>query len=128
MEVQMPVKNEKVKDWRLSREYRTWRVHVIRRDGRCVICDSIKDREAHHMNHATYWPTMRFDASNGVTLCRACHVDFHCNFKMSFREKCSKADFANFVTLVDHVIMRASGISNNYIKAVESKIKTEVIE
>jgi predicted restriction endonuclease len=95
-------KKNKKQNWRRSREYRIWRVKVIRRDKRCVICGSIKDRNAHHLNHATYFPEERFDVDNGVCLCRECHTQFHTNFKRSFREKCTKYDFENFKCLVSY--------------------------
>ena len=91
------------KNWRKTREYRKWRVKVIRRDKKCVICGSIKHRNAHHINHATYFPEQRFDENNGITLCRDCHTNFHCNFKKSFREKCTKYDFENFTVLVEYL-------------------------
>ena len=89
-------------DWRKSREYRIWRATVIRRDKRCAICGTIKNREAHHKNHATYFPDLRFDPANGVTLCKKCHMNFHCNFKRSYREKCDQADFDNFTVLIKY--------------------------
>ena len=88
-----------MKTWRNTKEYRHWRVKVIRRDKRCVICGSIKHRNAHHINHATYFPEQRFDIKNGVTLCANCHRQFHTNFKRSFRTKCTVYDFRNFVKL-----------------------------
>ena len=90
-------------DWRHSRAYRVWRAKVIRRDKRCVICGAIKERQAHHINHATYYQDLRFDPENGVTLCRACHTDFHTNFKRSYRQKCDRADWENFRTLISHM-------------------------
>jgi len=90
------------KNWRHTKEYRKWRVEVIRRDKRCVICGSIKHRNAHHINHATYFPEQRFDIDNGVTLCHDCHTNFHCNFKKSFREKCTKYDWDNFKVLTNY--------------------------
>jgi len=90
-------------NWRNSREYRIWRAKVIRRDKRCVICGSIKNREAHHLNHASYFPDQRFDPDNGVCLCKECHTQFHCNFKRSFRQKCTKYDFENFKQLVSYL-------------------------
>ena len=86
-------------DWRNSREYRVWRAEVIRRDKRCVICNSIKYRHAHHLNHATYFPKERFLTANGICLCRHCHMNFHCNFKRSYRTKCTEYDFFNFIQL-----------------------------
>ena len=89
-------------DWRQSREYRHWRAKIIRRDKRCVICGSIKNRQAHHLDHATYFPEKRFDASNGVTLCVNCHQQFHNNFKRNTREKCTVKDFYNFNSLANY--------------------------
>jgi len=90
------------KDWRNSKEYRVWRAKVIRRDKRCQICGSIKNRVAHHINHASYFPEQRFDVNNGVCLCKDCHINFHTNFKRSNREKCTRYDWDNFNCLVDY--------------------------
>jgi len=89
----------KKQDWRKTREYRVWRAKVIRRDKRCVICGSIKHRQAHHMNSGSYFPDERYDTKNGVCLCSKCHMNFHNNFKNSYREKCTKKDFDNFTQL-----------------------------
>ena len=88
--------------WRDSREYRIWRAKVIRRDKRCVICNALKNRQAHHIYHATYYPEFRFDVNNGVCLCRECHTNFHTNFKRSFRQKCDLKDWHNFLALKDY--------------------------
>ena len=98
--------------WRTSKEYRIWRLSVIRRDSRCVICDSLQNRQAHHLNSASYFPDERFDISNGITLCSKCHSQFHCNFKKSFREKCTKDDFLNFKELVKYIYSICNSISN----------------
>lgn len=87
-------------DWRKTREYRKWRIGVIRRDKVCQICGSRKHRQAHHMNSGSYFPDERTDLDNGVCLCGSCHTQFHCNYKRSFRQKCTKYDFENFKTLV----------------------------
>ena len=91
-------------DWRRTREYRTWKVHVVRRDKRCMVCGTMKSRQAHHMNHATYFVNDRFDVDNGITLCHKCHIQYHCNYHRSFRHKCTKYDFQNFLTLFDYII------------------------
>ena len=90
-------------DWRKSRDYRLWRAAVIRRDGVCQICNARKHREAHHVKNGQHHPDSRFDVDNGVTLCRACHTQFHCNFKNSFREKATEKDWFNFLALVNYV-------------------------
>lgn len=88
--------------WRHTREYRVWRASVIRRDTRCVICNSMDRRHAHHINHATYFPEERFDVENGVCLCGKCHSQFHNNFKRSTRTKCTRYDWDNFLCLVSY--------------------------
>ena len=89
--------------WRKIRDYRIWRAKVIRKDSRCVICGSLKNRHAHHINHASYFPELRFEVSNGVCLCANCHINFHTNFKRSYRTKCTEYDFNNFVHLVQYI-------------------------
>jgi len=90
-------------DWRKTREYRKWRVAVIRRDKSCLLCKSTKSRNAHHVENGSYHPEGRFDVDNGVTLCRACHTAFHCDFKRSFRQKCTKDDWNNFAKLCNYL-------------------------
>ncbi len=92
-------------DWHSSREYRIWRVGVIRRDGVCQTpgCGSRERRTAHHMNSGSYFPEERYDLDNGVTLCSKCHMNFHNNYKRSYREKCTKYDFENFKSLTTYL-------------------------
>ena len=85
--------------WRNTRDYRSFRVKVIRRDKRCVVCGSNKNRTAHHLNSGSYFTNERFCLDNGVCLCYGCHVNFHTNFKRSYREKCTRYDFDNFLVL-----------------------------
>ncbi len=90
--------------WRNSREYRIWKVSVIRRDKACRICNSRKGRSAHHMNSASYFIDERYDPENGICMCKLCHLNFHNNFKRSTREKCTKYDFANFTVLSKYLM------------------------
>lgn len=92
-----------MKDFRRTREYRVWRVQVVRRDKVCQVCGSRQHREAHHMNSASYFPDERYDVDNGVVLCKKCHSQFHNNYKKSFRTKCTKDDYSNFIQLVEYV-------------------------
>ena len=92
------------KKWRRTREYRVWKASVIRRDKRCVVCDSIKNRQAHHKNHASYFKEERYDVENGVTLCHHCHIQYHCNYHRSFRQKCTKYSWSNFLSLLDYIV------------------------
>jgi len=90
-------------NWRNTTEYRVWRAGVIRRDARCQVCDSLQNREAHHINHATYFPEQRFEITNGITLCATCHSHFHNNYKNSTKEKCTIKDYLNFKCLIDYL-------------------------
>jgi len=91
-----------MKHWRNSREYRIWRVLVIRRDKVCIICGSRKHRQAHHLDHASYFPAKRFDKDNGVCLCSKCHSIFHNKFIGSTRKKCTKKDFERFKVVLEY--------------------------
>jgi hypothetical protein len=86
-------------EWRKSREYRIWRAGVVRRDVRCVICDDIKNRHAHHLNNADEHSEQRYDVGNGVTLCRDCHRHYHCEYHSGYDEKTTADDFYEFYYL-----------------------------
>ena len=86
-----------------TKEYRIWRIRVIRRDKKCVVCGSIKNRQAHHLNSYRYFKNDRYKEYNGVCLCKNCHINFHTNYKRSFRQKCTKEDFINFLYLMKNI-------------------------
>jgi hypothetical protein len=65
---------------RNSREARTWRASVFERDDwTCQKCGrrSRKNNylriEAHHLRPFATFPQLRFEISNGLTLCKKCH-------------------------------------------------------
>jgi len=86
--------------WRKTPDYRKWRIKVIRRDKVCQVCGTIKQRQAHHLNHATYFPDERFDVNNGICLCDECHKIFHTSFKRSYRQKSTRYDNMQFIELL----------------------------
>lgn len=92
--------------WRRTREYRQWRVSVIRRDKKCVACGSLKKRQAHHLEDGSHNSDLRFDVDNGVTLCYKCHMAFHTMYKKSYRVKCTQDDFINYMDLYRFVEKR----------------------
>ena len=90
-------------DWRKTKEYRVWRALVIRRDKRCVVCNSIERRHAHHINMGAYFPEERFNVDNGVCLCAKCHIMYHTDFNRSYKVKTTKYNFDNFMEVVEYL-------------------------
>jgi hypothetical protein len=66
---------------RNSARYRTWRDAVYLRDGwRCVVCGKKCQKGDIAADHIVPWnevPRLRYEVSNGRTLCRACHAHRH---------------------------------------------------
>jgi len=59
-------------------EYIEWRDAVYRRDGyTCQECGAQSELNAHHIKSWARHPELRFDVSNGVTLCKTCHAKKH---------------------------------------------------
>lgn len=60
-------------------EYQTWRTAVFQRDDyTCQECSVRGGRlHAHHIQPWAEFPALRFDLSNGVTLCERCHRAIH---------------------------------------------------
>lgn len=55
-----------------------WRGFVFDRDGyKCVICGAHGRINAHHLNSYTFTPHMRYDRSNGITMCVSEHRELH---------------------------------------------------
>lgn len=55
------------------KELAEWRKAVLGRDGQCVICGSTEQLQADHIKPFIFYPLLRFDVSNGRTLCFECH-------------------------------------------------------
>lgn len=87
-------------NWRNTKEYRVWKIEVIRRDRVCQACGSMKNRVAHHINSGSYHPYIRYDVNNGICLCSGCHKRLHCDFKSSYRVKTTGNDLYNFLNIV----------------------------
>lgn len=66
-----PPTNEEI---RKSPEYRRWRIAVLQRDGfKCVWCPETSNLEVDHVYPFAYFPELRFDITNGRTLCSFHH-------------------------------------------------------
>lgn len=63
----------------LLREYKFWRMKVFLRDN--FTCQYCGERgcflEAHHIKSWDKYPELRFEVSNGITLCKGCHKKIH---------------------------------------------------
>jgi len=54
--------------------YKKWRADVRKRDGfKCKMCGSNKKLQVHHIKRWADYPTLRFEISNGITLCKLHH-------------------------------------------------------
>jgi cytochrome c553 len=54
-----------------------WSAAVKARDGRCVACNSVDDLHAHHVLPKATHPELKYEVSNGLTLCYRCHKAEH---------------------------------------------------
>lgn len=63
---------------RNSYQYRQWRDAVYQRDNfRCQVCGSEGAIQAHHLEPWHTMPALRYEVSNGITLCQTCHENIH---------------------------------------------------
>lgn len=64
---------------RRCNEYKAWRRAVFERDDfTCQTCGKRGIKlNAHHKKSYAYYPEGRYDISNGITLCEACHKSLH---------------------------------------------------
>lgn len=54
-----------------------WALAVRQRDGQCVRCGATKYLHAHHIKPKADFPELRYELSNGMTLCEPCHMAEH---------------------------------------------------
>ena len=69
----------KSKEIRNSNKYIEWRKNVFERDDyTCQICGKIGgELNAHHKKSFSKYEDLRFTLSNGITLCKECHIELH---------------------------------------------------
>lgn len=58
-------------------EARAWSRAVRERDGACRRCGAVMHLVAHHIKPWAKHPELRYDVTNGETLCRSCHRKEH---------------------------------------------------
>lgn len=97
-------------DGRMSREGRQWRKAVMKRDrGFCRVCHATERLEAHHIKPFRSHPDVRWEVTNGITLCRDCHVKVT-NREMDYAELLAAiAQVELVVWHVEHEPERDSG-------------------
>ena len=55
-------------------EYKRFRSKVLKRDNKqCQMCKSKKRLQVHHIMKWSLASSLRYDESNGITLCYCCH-------------------------------------------------------
>ena len=66
---------------RKTEEYKKWAISIYKKNRyicqKCGIKCESKNIIAHHIKSFTYFPKLRFDINNGITLCRSCHIKYH---------------------------------------------------
>lgn len=77
-----------------------WANYIKKRDKACLVCGNKKNLIAHHLDSFSVFPDLRYNVDNGVTLCRDCHTDFHCNFMGNYRVPCTSEDFEEYLIQV----------------------------
>ncbi len=61
-----------------NKSYKKWKKTVHERDhNRCVVCGSDKNIIAHHLFRYENYPALKHHEGNGVSMCVACHNEFH---------------------------------------------------
>jgi len=88
---------DRVKD-RRSIKNKLWRQEVIKRDNfTCQYCGDTNIRiVAHHLESYLANPKLRYELSNGITLCVPCHTDFHSKYG---RGNTTKKDYKEWIML-----------------------------
>lgn len=97
--IRMWLDNEKNNPQRIrkSLEYKEWRTKVFERDDyKCRCCGQVGGvLNAHHIQHFAKHPKLRFEISNGITLCAECHKKIH-NGTLGIAQRCSDKEVLFF--------------------------------
>lgn len=71
-----------------SNEYKQWRTLIYQKDNyKCNKCGSKIKLNAHHILSWKHYPDLRYDISNGITLCESCHIKIHQKYGYDSMEK-----------------------------------------
>lgn len=59
-------------------DYRIFKKNVLARDNhKCQCCGLEKKLHVHHIFSSKYYPSLKTDINNGITLCKYCHQKYH---------------------------------------------------
>lgn len=73
-------------DYRRTKQYRVWRLAVLKRDKQsCKHCGSKQNLQAHHIKPFAKYENHRYKVSNGLALCEKCHRVEHKRMKQGDR-------------------------------------------
>ncbi|WP_179228608.1 HNH endonuclease [Leptolyngbya ohadii] len=76
-----PEQRKKLRTDRKSQKAKCWKKAVLKRDGYiCQKCGSRKKLVGHHIKNWIDYEELRYEVSNGITLCSPCHDAFHSRF------------------------------------------------
>jgi len=75
---------------RRSLEFRVWSREIVKRDLKCVDCGATEGLQAHHIKGWNEAPDLRYELSNGETLCWRCHHSRHPELPVALFKRCSK--------------------------------------
>jgi 5-methylcytosine-specific restriction endonuclease McrA len=85
---------------RRTRENYIWRMNVLKRDGfQCKCCGVLGNGynlNVHHIYNYKDYPELRYEETNGITLCVDCHTNFHIIYG---KEKNNKEQLEEFLKL-----------------------------
>jgi predicted Zn-ribbon and HTH transcriptional regulator len=97
-------------DNKKQRKLTRWSKKVRNKDNnKCVICSSIVNLNAHHLNGWNWDIDNRTNIDNGVTLCEECHKKFHSIYGYGNN---SKEQFNEYLKLHNKIYYRVSNLHN----------------
>ena len=71
-------KGSPVNESRSYTDYLKWGQKIKRRDKQtCQKCGSKENLNAHHIKSYAKYPKLKLELSNGITLCKKCHIKIH---------------------------------------------------
>ncbi len=75
----------------LSSAKSSWRIRVLSRDNyvcqKCQLTCHNDELDAHHIDGRHRFPERSQDVSNGITLCRSCHKNFHMKYTYDWHSR-----------------------------------------